>query len=164
MRSKYPSLCTPGKDFLLRKHGHHLAGVNDIGSLGMREVSAVATLIHAEVSLVFEEHSAVTTLQLPYVKVRSSSELVESASIVGALDYSRIVFICCDDDKYPAHPRQYYLSDQCLVQGTTHNVQEDASDYSSKRRKLRSGRDASRSLISAGSRIAIASFNRTRPS
>ena len=120
MRSKCPSLCTPGKDFLLRKHGHHLAGVNDIGSLGMREVSAVATLIHAEVSLVFEEHSVVTTLQLAYVKVLSTIKLATLGasptppeafiSTAGLLDYSRIVFFCCDDDKYPLHTLDSTLS------------------------------------------------------
>jgi len=117
-------LCTPGKNFLLYKYDQHLASANGIGSknstfLGMREVSAVATLIHAEVSLIFEEHSAVTTLQLPYVKVLSSiklaipepilstSELAAPApaegciSIAEVLDYCRIIFFCCDDDMYP---------------------------------------------------------------
>ena len=120
-------LCTPGKNFRLYKYGQHLASANGIGSknstfLGMREVSAVATLIHAEVSLIFEEHNAVTTLQLPYVKVLSSIKLAISEPVLStselaapapaeasisaweALDFSTIIFFCCDDDKYPCTP------------------------------------------------------------
>ena len=92
----------------------------------MRKVSAVATLIHAEVILIFEEHNTVTTLQLPYVKVPSSamlailepifstSELAASAppeaciSVAEVFDYSRIVFFCCDDAKYPYTPYTYH--------------------------------------------------------
>ena len=73
----------------------------------MREISAVATLIHAAVSVIFEEHSAVTLLQLPHVKVVSaklstplpSPASGEFSSAGGAWDYSEIVFFCCDDDK-----------------------------------------------------------------
>jgi len=122
---KYPLLCTPGENFLLYKFDQHLASANDIGSknstfLGMREISAVATLIHAEVSLVFEEHNVVTTLQLAYVKVLSTIKLATLGasptppeafiSTAGLLDYSRIVFFCCDDDKYPLHTLDSTLS------------------------------------------------------
>ena len=115
--------CATGESFLIhRKYKQHLASVNAIGSknstyLGMREIYDVSTLIHADVSLTFEEHSAVTTLQLPFVKVLPAAkltihtptsmprELVAPAPPEASIwtevvfDYSKIVFICCDDDR-----------------------------------------------------------------
>ena len=125
-----------GHNFLLRKHDQLIASSARIGSenstfLGMREVSTAAALLDAEVDVNFEELAVVTTILLaaqlledpkatkqstetPEVSCSDSLESTEPAaantSIAApeSLDYSNIMFICCDDDRCDRPPITLY--------------------------------------------------------